>query len=62
MVCTYVLIYFGRPRLSQTVKTKTTDPRICPNLIFKNGPGVASPANSTYDLTRKIFLMLYSIN
>ena len=39
VVCTLVLIYFGRPRLGHTIKTnfitfQTVDPEICPISIF----------------------------
>ena len=41
VVCTLVLIYFGRPRLGHTIKTnfilQTVDPEICSILILYKG-------------------------
>ena len=67
-VGTLILVYVDRPRLRHTIKTdctkfQTVDLKICSILIFeKKGLRLVSPPYFACDFSRKIFLMLYSIN
>ena len=68
MVCTEILIYFGRPWLGHTIKInskafQTVDQDTCSNLIFiKESGTIAFASHFEHDFSRKIVLMLYSIN
>ena len=66
VVSTLVLIYFASPQRGHIRKTswmsvQTFDPKISLVLIFYS-LGIVSPAYFEYDFSRKVFLMLYTIN
>ena len=67
MVSTLILIYFGRPRLGNTTKPnfntyQTVDTEMFNFDVLNKGLGLASPLHFVYDFSRKILLVLYSIN
>ena len=68
VVSTLVLVDFGRPPVGDTIKTnciifQTVDREIYLFLFFlKMGLGLPSSSHSEYDFSRKIFVMLYSID
>ena len=71
MVSTLVSICFTSPRLGHTIKTncmklQTVDPDFDFDFLnfdfLKKGLGLVSPIYFVYDFSRKIFLMLYSVN
>ena len=67
MISTLVLIIFGRPRFVHTIKSnfiafQTANPEICSSLVLIRVLGLAFPPHFVYDFSRKILLMLYSIN
>ena len=57
MVCSLVEIYFDSPELAIQWKQKQAE-----MVVEKKGMGIVSPPHFVYDLARKMFLMLYSIN
>ena len=67
MFRTLVLIYFGSPQLGNSIKAncinvQAVDPEINNFDFLEKSLGLASPPHFTYVFSRKIFLMLYSIN
>ena len=68
MVSNLVLIYFGRPRLGHTIKTnlitfQILDPEICSILrSYKRVWDQLLHQFFLYSFSRKVFLILYSIN
>ena len=68
LVGTLVLIYFGRPGLGHTIKNKLykiLDYRSRDKFDFGfllKGLTLDSPMHFVYDFSRKMFVMLYSIN
>ena len=67
-VSTLVLIYFAGPQHGRKIKTnckpfQNVDLRICSIFIFyKERLGPAFPPHFVYNISRKMFLLLYSIN
>ena len=67
VVSQLLLIYFARPRLGHTIKIgfitfQTVSPEVCSLLIFHKMSATSFSANVAYGFSRKIFLMLHSIN
>ena len=65
MVSTLILIYFGRPRLGNTIKPNFNTYQTVDTEMFNFdvlNKGLASPLHFVYDFSRKILLVLYSIN
>ena len=65
MVCTIVSADFDSPQLGHAIKTKlqTVNPGICSIVIFlEKNLGLFSPPHFVLDFSRKMFLMLFSIN
>ena len=65
VVNTWILIYSGGLCLGHTIKTNCTafqkvDPEICSILIFRQGS--VSPPHFVYDFSRKMCIILYTIN
>ena len=67
MISTLILIHFGRPRLGNTIKPsfntyQTVDTEMFNFDVLNKDLGLASRLHFVYDFSRKILLVLYSIN
>ena len=61
--CSLVLIYFNSPQMLHAIKTLNYWSRDMLKFDFpEKGLGIVFPPHFVYDFSRKIFLMLYSIN
>ena len=67
VVCSLVSIYFNTPRLGYKkrnicIKLQIINPEICSNLVFEIGVEIGSLPHFLYNFSRKVFLILNSIN